>query len=106
MTFFMGLRSPFVYKSQQMHGPCERYRERDTMKKRYKLSHMGRRVMPHPAYLRARHGVHHVRARLRRRGGPAVQFRQSAGFHEAEAYFLAAQKRMGMLLCRSGVIDA
>ncbi|CAK7217250.1 Zcf27p [Sporothrix eucalyptigena] len=33
-------------------------------------------------------------------------FRQSAGFHEAEAYFLAAQKRMGMLLCRSGVIDA
>lgn len=33
-------------------------------------------------------------------------FRQSAGFHEADAYFLAAQKRMGMLLCRSGVIDA
>lgn len=34
------------------------------------------------------------------------EFRQSASFHEAEAYFLAAQKRMGMLLCRSGVIDA
>ncbi|CAK7227871.1 Zcf27p [Sporothrix curviconia] len=37
---------------------------------------------------------------------PPSDFRQSAGFHEAEAYFLAAQKRMGMLLCRSGVIDA
>ncbi|ERS98826.1 uncharacterized protein SPSK_04006 [Sporothrix schenckii 1099-18] len=33
-------------------------------------------------------------------------FRQSPEFHEAEAYFVAAQKRMGMLLCRSGVIDA
>ena len=37
---------------------------------------------------------------------PPAEFRQSPSFYEAEAYFLAAQKRMGMLLCRSGVIDA
>ncbi|KAJ5816220.1 hypothetical protein N7447_008453 [Penicillium robsamsonii] len=33
-------------------------------------------------------------------------FRQSKEFLQGEAYFLAAQKRMGMLLCRSGVIEA
>ncbi|SPO03667.1 uncharacterized protein DNG_06350 [Cephalotrichum gorgonifer] len=33
-------------------------------------------------------------------------FRQSAAFHKAESYFLAAQRRMGMLLCGSSVIDA
>ncbi|OQE38064.1 hypothetical protein PENCOP_c009G07705 [Penicillium coprophilum] len=33
-------------------------------------------------------------------------FHQSKEFLQAEAYFLAAQKRMGMLLCRSGAIEA
>ncbi|KAJ5158784.1 uncharacterized protein N7500_008435 [Penicillium coprophilum] len=33
-------------------------------------------------------------------------FHQSREFLQAEAYFLAAQKRMGMLLCRSGAIEA
>ncbi|KAI5456701.1 hypothetical protein BGZ63DRAFT_396019 [Mariannaea sp. PMI_226] len=35
-----------------------------------------------------------------------ADFRHSPAFLKAESYFLAAQKRMGMLLCRSGVIDA
>jgi hypothetical protein len=33
-------------------------------------------------------------------------FRQSTNFGQADSFFLAAQKRMGMLLCRSGVIEA
>lgn len=33
-------------------------------------------------------------------------FRRSPVFLRAESYFLAAQKRMGMLLCGSGVIEA
>jgi hypothetical protein len=33
-------------------------------------------------------------------------FRRSAEFRQAESFFLAAQKRMGTLLCRSGVIEA
>ncbi|OQD98654.1 hypothetical protein PENVUL_c069G01832 [Penicillium vulpinum] len=39
-------------------------------------------------------------------GVSSGQFHQSKGFLQAEAYFLAAQKRMGMLLCRSGVVEA
>lgn len=39
-------------------------------------------------------------------GVSSSSFRQSKEFLQAEAYFLAAQKRMGMLLCRSGVIEA
>ncbi|KAJ5889302.1 hypothetical protein N7504_010112 [Penicillium tannophilum] len=41
--------------------------------------------------------------------GPGVSsssFRQSKGFLRAESYFFAAQKRMGMLLCRNGAIEA
>ncbi|CAG8374194.1 unnamed protein product [Penicillium salamii] len=34
------------------------------------------------------------------------EFRQSEAFLGAEAYFLAAQKRMGLLLCSSGVVEA
>lgn len=34
------------------------------------------------------------------------EFRQSESFHRAEAFFLAAQKRMGLLLCRSSIIEA
>jgi hypothetical protein len=34
------------------------------------------------------------------------EFRRSEAFRRAEAYFLAAQKRMGPLLCSSGVIEA
>lgn len=33
------------------------------------------------------------------------EFRRSEAFLRAEAYFLAAQKRMGLLLCSSGVIE-
>jgi hypothetical protein len=33
-------------------------------------------------------------------------FRLSASFQQAESFFFAAQKRMGMLLCGSGVIEA
>ena len=36
----------------------------------------------------------------------ASNFRQSAEFRQADSFFFAAQKRMGMLLCRSGVIEA
>jgi hypothetical protein len=34
------------------------------------------------------------------------EFRQSPAFLQAESYFLAAQKRMGMLLSRSSIIEA
>ncbi len=33
-------------------------------------------------------------------------FRESSEFRQAESFFFAAQKRMGMLLCGSGVIEA
>lgn len=33
-------------------------------------------------------------------------FRQSAKFRQAESFFFAAQKRLGLLLCGSGVIEA
>lgn len=39
-------------------------------------------------------------------GDSRQDFRDSATFVQAESYFLAAQKRMGMLLCGSSVIDA
>ncbi|KAJ5392627.1 hypothetical protein N7509_008117 [Penicillium cosmopolitanum] len=38
-------------------------------------------------------------------GVDSTLFRQSKEFLQGEAYFLAAQKRMGMLLCRGGVIE-
>ncbi|KAF7718734.1 Fungal Zn(2)-Cys(6) binuclear cluster domain-containing protein [Penicillium ucsense] len=36
----------------------------------------------------------------------SAEFRRSESFLRAEAYFLAAQKRMGLLLCRSGMVEA
>jgi hypothetical protein len=33
-------------------------------------------------------------------------FRRSTDFGQGDSFFFAAQKRMGMLLCRSGVIEA
>jgi len=33
-------------------------------------------------------------------------FRQSTEFKQAESFFFAAQKRMGLLLCKSGVVEA
>jgi hypothetical protein len=33
-------------------------------------------------------------------------FRGSPDFEQGDSFFFAAQKRMGMLLCRSGVIEA
>jgi hypothetical protein len=37
---------------------------------------------------------------------PSTNFHQSPEFRQADSFFFAAQKRMGMLLCRSGVIEA
>jgi hypothetical protein len=39
-------------------------------------------------------------------GATSSAFRQSPGFKQAESFFFAAQKRMGLLLCRSGVVEA
>ena len=36
----------------------------------------------------------------------SINFRQSPELRQADSFFFAAQKRMGMLLCRSGVIEA
>jgi hypothetical protein len=36
----------------------------------------------------------------------SLNFHQSLEFGQADSFFFAAQKRMGMLLCRSGVIEA
>ncbi|KIX00868.1 uncharacterized protein Z518_09933 [Rhinocladiella mackenziei CBS 650.93] len=36
----------------------------------------------------------------------ASSFRQSFSFKQAESFFSAAQKRMGLLLCRTGVLEA
>ncbi|KAJ5747659.1 uncharacterized protein N7511_009355 [Penicillium nucicola] len=38
--------------------------------------------------------------------GSSSSFRQSKEFLQAESYFLAAQKRMGMLLCKTGAMEA
>ncbi|KAJ5787301.1 hypothetical protein N7457_002291 [Penicillium paradoxum] len=44
--------------------------------------------------------------RLNGIGWDAMSCLLSSGFLQAEAYFLAAQKRMGMLLCKSGPVEA
>lgn len=36
----------------------------------------------------------------------ASSFRTSPQFKQAQSYFTAAQKRMGLLLCRTGVLEA
>ncbi|KAF9885026.1 hypothetical protein FE257_000849 [Aspergillus nanangensis] len=52
------------------------------------------------------HGLIATPFTMDRQGTSSSSFRQSKEFLQAESYFRSAQMRMGMLLCKSGTIEA